>query len=322
MRVPTVSKGQHALLNGAQAHFETGRLSYEGKYLKPAKKLLIDLAVTKPVLDRALCFANQLFLALEASGYRVVIAPYDELFQRAAVDERERPGKGYHHNNLWSPARVTAVYVGTVAIGLTIIELSEEAEVRYVNGEYIREENYVPAKRSRYAVDHTWTTRKDIPTGRLCLQAYSPYPRAAWVNQWRETNDRDLASQVREIVNELEQAAPSIAGLVEKGERDAKIEHEKWEAQCAQARREELERRAAKARKDSKEEIHQIIDRWAEANRIDQFFADAERRVAALNEEERNRLADRLKHARNLIGTVDALEYFMTWRTPDERGSQ
>lgn len=322
VRLPTVSKGQHALLNGAKAHFEAGRLSYEGKYLKPIKKLLIDLAVTKPGLDKALSFSNQLFLALEASGYRVLIAPHDELFHRAVVDERERLGKGYHHNNLWSPARVTAVYVGTVAIGLTIIELSEEAEVRYVNGEYIREENYVPPKRSRYAVDHTWTTRKDIPTGRLCLQAYSPYPRAAWVNQWRETRDRDLASQIRKIVKELEQAATSIAGLVEKGEREAKIEREKWEAQCAQARREELERQAAKARKDSKEEIQKIIDRWAEANRIDQFFADAERRVAALNGEERDRLVDRLEHARKLIGTVDALEYFMTWKTPDERGSR
>jgi hypothetical protein len=30
--------GEHALIEGARAHFESGRLSYEGEYLKPAKE--------------------------------------------------------------------------------------------------------------------------------------------------------------------------------------------------------------------------------------------------------------------------------------------
>lgn len=318
MRV-SVPYGQHPLLNGAKAHFEAGRLSYEGKYLKPAKRLLVDLVVTKSGLDKAMSFANQLFWSLEAGGHRVLIAPNGEHFQRNVVDEREKPGKGYHHNNLWSPGRETVVYVGTVAIGLTIIEISEEVEVRYVNGEYVREENYVPPKRGRYAIDHTWTTRKSFPTGRLCLQAYSPYPRAKWVNLWREIKDRDLDSQIKTIIKSLEQAAVEIAGLVEEGEHQAKIEHEKWEVQRAQWRREEAERLAAKALKDSKEDIHRIIDQWAEANRIEQFFFDAERRTAELGNEERNWLLDRLKRARELIGTVDALDHFMAWKAPEER---
>ncbi len=317
--IPTLRLDQHPLINGAKALFESGRLSYEGGYLKPAKKLLVDLAVTKTGLDKALSFANQLFLSLEASGHRVLIAPNDEHFHRAAVYEREKPGKGYHNNNLWSPGRETVVYVGTVAIGLTIIEMSEEVEVRYVKGEYVRVEDYAPPKRGRYAIDHTWTTKKDFSTGRLCLQAYSPYPRAKWVNQWREAKDHDLGSQIKAIVKGLEQAAVEIAGLVEEGERQAKIEHEKWEAQQAKWRREEAERLAAKALKDSKEDILRIIDRWAEANRIEQFFADAERRAAELGDEERNRLLGRLERARELIGTVDALDHFMTWRAPDER---
>jgi hypothetical protein len=319
VRMPSLLNDQHSLLQGAIAHFEAGRLSYEGKYLKPTKKLLIDLAVTKPSLDKTLTFANQLFLSLEDSGHRVLIAPNDEHFRRAEVDEREKPGKGYHHNNLWSPCRETVVYVGTLAIGLTIIEMSEEVEVRHVNGEYVRVEDYVPPKRSRYAVDHTWTSRMNLPTGRLCLQAYSPYPRAKWVHQWRETQDRDLGSQIKAIVKGLEQAAIQIAGLVEEGERQAQIEHEKWEAQHAQWLRAEAERLAAKALKDSKEDIYRIIDRWAEVNRIEQFFSDAERRAADLEDEERIRLLDRLKRARELIGSADALEHFMIWKTPEER---
>ncbi len=53
---------QHPLTNGAKAHFEAGRLSYEGDYLKPAKKVLIDLAVSKTGLDKALSFAMPLFV--------------------------------------------------------------------------------------------------------------------------------------------------------------------------------------------------------------------------------------------------------------------
>ena len=39
-RPSTSRPSQHPLINGAKAHFEAGRLSHEGDYLKPAKKLL------------------------------------------------------------------------------------------------------------------------------------------------------------------------------------------------------------------------------------------------------------------------------------------
>ena len=142
---------RHSLVGGAKPLFEAGRLSWHGKYIKPAKNLLVDLVVTQTGLDKAIAFANELFLALESRDHRVVIAPNAELFHRADVDERENPGKGHHHNNLWSPMRCTVVYIGTVAIGLTVIEMSEAAEARYVNGEYVRLTDFVPKRRGRYA---------------------------------------------------------------------------------------------------------------------------------------------------------------------------
>lgn len=316
---PTLRIDQHPLLNGAKALFEAGRLSFEGNYLKPSKRLLIDLTVSKAGLDKALSFANQLFLSLEGYGYRVVIAPNGEHLRREKIDEREKPSKITRYNNLWSPARETVVYIGTVAIGLSIIEMSEEIEFRNVNGEYVRVDEYVPPKNRRFVLDHSWTTKKDIPTGRLCLQAYSPYPRAKWVNHWLETKDRDLASQIKVIVKALEQAAVEIASLVEEGERQAKLEHQKWMTQQEEWCREETERKAAKAMKESKEDLHRIIDRWAESNRIEQFLADAEHKAAELSEDERNRLIERLRRARELIGSMDALDHFMAWRAPEER---
>jgi len=313
---PSPRTNQHPLINGAKSLFESGRLSYEGGYLKPTKKLLVDLAVTKPTLDKALSFANQFFLALEERGHRVVLTPHGEHLRREAVDERENPGKSRYFNNLWSPARETVVYVGTVAIGLTIIELSEEVEVRYVNGEYVREKDYVPPKRS----NHTWTTRKDLPTGRLCVQAYSPYPMASWKKQWKETTAaRSLDTQIKGIVKELEGAAVEIARLVEEGMRQAEIERQRWKAQQEVWRREEAERRAAETLKKSKEDLHLIIDRWAESYRIEQFFMEAERRASGLEEGERFKLLERLRHARELIGSVDPLVHFQAWKSPAER---
>ena len=238
------------------------------------------------------------------------------------MDEHEEPRKSredHYFNRLWSPCRCTVVYVGTVAIGLTIIEMAEEVEVRYVDGKYIREQDYIPPKRSRYAHELTWTTKKDYPTGRLCLQAYAPYPRAHWVKRWQETKKRDLGSQIKTIIKELKEAAVVIARLVEEGERQAEIERKEWEAKQEMWRREEEERRAAQALKESREELLQIIERWGRATRIEQFFRDAEQRATGLGDDERLRLLERLKLARDMVGSVDALDRFLAWKAPDER---
>lgn len=46
--------------------------------------------------------------------------------------------------------------------------------------------------------------------------------------------------------------------------------------------------------KDSKEELLQIIDAWAAAKRLEDFFADAERRARDLPDDQRERTIERL----------------------------
>jgi hypothetical protein len=115
----------------------------------------------------------------------------------------------------------------------------------------VRLTDYFPKRRGRDVQDSGWTSTRDFPTGRLCLQAYSPYPRADWTQQWRETPGRDHSGRTPNIVRELEKSTIEIARLVEEGERQAEIEHQRWEAQREQWRREEGARRAAKALNDS-----------------------------------------------------------------------
>ena len=159
----------------------------------------------------------------------------------------------------------------------------------------------------------------DLPSGRLCIQAYSPYHRANWVRQWRETKVGDFPGKLSAIVKELKREAATIAQLVEEGERQAEIERQRWEAQQIVWRREEAERRRIKAEKDSREELSSIISAWAEAKRIEEFFADTERQAAGLRDDEKVMILERLKLAREMVGCTEALQWFGSWKAPDER---
>lgn len=322
-RVRRARSRQHGLIRGAKELFESGRVSSYSRpqYLKPAKKLLIDLAVTKTGLGHALVFANELFSELEERGHRVVIAPHGQYLHRARIEEREHPPKreqGYHHQDFWSPLRCTVVYIGTVAIGLTIVEMSESAQARYVNGEYVRESEYVAPKR-RYGADHTWTTAIDFPTGRICLQAYSPYPSTDWIRNWKEAKGENLTKLIPSIVRELAQGANEIARLVAEAELRAEAQRREWEIERQKRLKEEAERRAAIALKESKADLLQFIARWSEARNIEQFLADVEKDLLRFDPEARELLNDRLQAARKLFDDGSALEHLKSWKTPQER---
>jgi len=200
-------------------------------YLKPSQRRLVDVVVSEPMLDDALDTANALFLRLEAAGYRVMLAPSDRTYSRASVDEREKPGKtaNKRYPSLWHPSRATVVFVGSVAIGLTLFEMTEQLEAWYVDGEYIPLARLPAAERRRPQPSWSWTTQMPFASGRLCLQAFSPYPVADWVHRWPEAKARALRGQADEIADYLTKTAATIARLVEEGEREAEIRRLEWE---------------------------------------------------------------------------------------------
>jgi hypothetical protein len=315
-----VRPDEHTLIAGAALHFQAGRVSSEVGYLKPHKRLLVDVVTSQATLSKALAFANRLFLALEEDDHRVVLAPSGEHFHREAVEYREDPTGYAGYNEIWSPARQTVVYVGTVAIGLTVIEMSERVTARYIDGKYIRETDYSsPTKRGRRVADQTWTTQKSFPSGRLCLQAYSPYMGTKWARQWHQSKGADLSGVIPSIVRELRGAAGEIARLVKVAQKEAEKEHQRWEVMQQQWRQEEAHKRAAQALKDSKDELLSIIDAWGRSNRIENFFQEVELAIAALNEDDRSRFSSRLQLGRQLIGDLNPLERFSAWKSPQER---
>ena len=62
--------------------------------------------------------------------------------------------------------------------------------------------------------------------------------------------------------------------------------------------------------RDSKGELFEIIDAWAAATRLDEFFADAEHRALDLPDKQRERTIARHRQARALIGSTNPLERF------------
>jgi hypothetical protein len=301
---------------GAREHFEGAKVSDNG-YLRPTKRRLVDLFVSDGALDRALKVANALFLALEERGHQVTCAPLDQHLGRPAIDERSKGGRERYGYDGWGPDRPTVVYVGTVAIGLTIFELSEEVEVQYIDGKYIPVAR-VPRRMGSLS-SSAWTYKRDIPSGRLCLRASSPYPRATWERRWSEAKRGELGANVSEIVLELESAAVTVARLVEEGERRAEAERREWEAEQERWKHEEAERRRVRNVKESREQLFAIIEAWNLAKAIEGFFEDAERRGRDLGDDERERLLDRLQRARSLLGGVHALQHFLAWKAPEER---
>ena len=308
----------HHLTSGARIHFQDVRETDAG-YLKPTKKLLLDLIVSKNTLDRALSIANELFLMLEDRGYKVMFAPRDSGYRRADFVEREEGEMVNHYPRQWSPYSSTVVFIGTVAIGLTLFETTEQIEMRYLNGKYVPVDQVPVPKRRSWAYDNSWTTKRDMTSGRLRLQAYSPYYGAEWKQLWCETKNSTLESKLKAIVQELTEAASVIAERVAEAERRAEIRRLEWEAQRERERKEAEERRRLQAIKDSRDELNLIIAAWGEAKRIEGFFDEAEKQAMLLDAEQRDEVLNRIEAARNQINSPDALARLLNWKTAEER---
>lgn len=320
----------HALLVGFQDCLNEGRESYFNPFIRPIKRLLPDIITSKEMARRTIDVANELYLGLETHGHQVKFSPHGQRLWRRAVDEREKVRGGNHNSDLWYPSRPTLAFIGSVAIGLTVYEMTEYVEVRHIDGEYVRVNDLTQQQLKRAARSYSWTSTQDMLSGRLCIQAYSPYPGTQWVKQWQEAKAGDFPGKLPAIIKELGVASASIAKQAEEAERKAEIqrqqlaqqreiEQKRWEAEKAKQALEEAERRRIKAIKDSRDELSNIINAWANARRIEEFFADVERRTADLEDGEKAAVQERLTLARKMVDTTDALKWLASWKTPEER---
>jgi hypothetical protein len=312
---------RHPLVVGVKEFFENTWPVSESGYLRPRKRLLPDLHVTAGALARALDVASELYLALEDRGHHVRLAPGDGSYRRPDIHHREHPPKqpDFYFRDRWNPARPTLVFVGTVAIGLTLVERSQRTEVRYVNGKYVPVSTLPATKPGRLQRWSDWTTHHDLPTGCLVLRAFSPYSRAEWSQEWAEKQPGELSRRFRQITKALEAAAPVISALVEEGARQAELERQRWEIEHREHARQEAERRRIEALKDSREQLLEIVSKWGRARQIEVFFEEATQAAQGLPSSESTRLLARLTRACELLGGIDPLHHFDAWQSPEDR---
>ena len=197
--------------------------------------------------------------------------------------------------------------------------MTESVAMRYVNGKYIRESDYVPPKESRRYVDHTWTTTRDLPSGRVRLLVYSPYRSVSWSTSFQESKPRSLTTDIPQIVKAIENATATVTERLREAERQAEIWRQERLAEEERRRQEEDRRREAQSIKDSRDQLEQVIQSWAKVVSLEQFFQGVQDRAQTLPEVERQAVLDRLRLAREFVGMQDPLEFFRGWKTPLER---
>jgi len=106
---------------------------------------------------------------------------------------------------------------------------------------------------------------------------------------------------------------------IKEAERQAELRRLQWEAQQEQWRQEEDRRKVAQSVKESREQLEQVIQAWAKATSLGQFFAGVQARAHEFPETQRQEILDRLQLAREFVGTQNPLDFFRAWKTPHER---
>ncbi|WP_247267555.1 hypothetical protein [Pseudomonas sp. YL2] len=305
---------RHPLLLSIEDHFKKVRESENG-YDRPTKRAMADLIVSRSGVTHAVDFANQLFLAFMKKGLTVTLSDPAERMSRKPVDHRDKPSSRYVYPSLWQPQRPTVVHVGSVVFGLSIYEISEYVEVKSVDKRLVRLGSR-PERKRVAPYRNEWVMSADMPSGRLCLQVYSPYYRAEWVQSWKEDKPGDLISKIPSIVKLLIAEAPGLAEKVKLEREKAELEWQKHQLQMAEWKRKEEEKRQLKAIQESREQLEAVIQTWAKVNSIHAFFADIEKSAQRLDGVSREAVMERVANAKELIGDLDALRHFADWKPP------
>ncbi|WP_241766475.1 hypothetical protein [Pseudomonas avellanae] len=322
MPVDAALKGRidsRLMVMGSLDPFTAGRVAGDG-YLKPMKRNLPDLVVTEPTLHRASTILQKIATHFHDQKHRVSVACEEAGFTRKALtDEQGRLKRSIFETNiLWSPGRPTLVFIGKVAIGLTIYEQTVGKEMVYIDGQYL------PVKDAKILKPGLWDRRtktkyresiRHVPSDRLCLKAYSPYHGVEWARTWTE-GDVSLSKQIDEIVLSLIAAARDLTVQVIKANKKAEEEHKRLKVGLANYEAKHQRSLIENARKDSLKNLLEIVDRWSEGRRVDDFFNDIISRAASLTERERSEILAKVKDARELIASPDSTEALRLWDSP------
>lgn len=293
------SRTPHGFLLETKELFSKSKKSSSSVYLKPRQHRVADILTTSEHLEDAISLSEKLFSRIEDYGYRAVIANKEHQYIHCKVEDEETIVKrknSPYYNPLWRPAQCTVAYLGTVAVGIAIVEMTEE----------VKGTGY-------YAYTHK------AGSGRFRIYAYSPYRNTELIKHWQDTKEFKLAKRLDEIIGEIEEMARNIPSLITDGEKRAEEERLKQEAERQEYRRKkELELRA-KAKEESRTDLDRIIQEWGELKNRQAFVEELSQSIDVENPETRAFLIERLEIAKILLKTESVVDIIKSWKTPEER---
>ncbi|OUE53939.1 hypothetical protein AZ003_002846 [Citrobacter freundii] len=319
--LPITGNG-YGLINDLKTYLPASTVTRDG-YYKPTKKKLLDLNVSDTGFDSAIDFLSRFFDALGKLGYRITLDAPGERMHRADIDIREESKEGgYHWDNLWRPYSPSIICLEDMYFAFNLAEMTEYVPAKEVKGRYVRDEQMARWSRGKNVRQFFHVSKHTLPTGRFLLQLYSPYESADWRVQFRQTKQCGLISQIPKMIAAMRNTVPLIKRQLE----EARIKAEEWRIRMEREHAIYLEkeriRREEEAYKASRAELNAIMVQWAEDKRLEQFFREAERDAAGLDEQQKVRVIERLQLARQLLSVDTAVERLLKWKTPHERLSK
>lgn len=320
-RARTAGSG-YALINDLKTYLPVSSVTKDG-YYKPTKKKLLDLNVSETGFNSAIDFLSQFFAALGKQGYWVRLAEGNEGLHCQGIDIKEDPKEGgLRYDSLWRPCSASIICVGDMLFGFSLAEMTEYVPAKEINGRYIRDETMIRWMRGKNDKPFRYVVKHALPTGRFLLQLYSPYSSTNWQVQFRQTKQCGLISQIPKLISAMRNAVP----FIKKQQEEARVKAEKRRIQCELDEKRYQEKERIRREKDaynaSLEELKAIMMQWVEDKRIEQFFHEAERDMAGLDELQKIQIMERLQLARQFLFADSASERLLKWKTPLDRFSK
>ncbi|WP_138983917.1 hypothetical protein [Sphingomonas elodea] len=310
----------HSLVRGRKADFLNTRPTKEDGFLRPFKRALPDIQASSDMLDRALLLANALYTAFEDAGHRVTLSGLNSAARRLRIDPREAPAKGDRYDPYpqpWRPDRLTLVQAGAVTIGLIVLEMTERVKMRHVKDGYVRDSPELAARVERSRA-YSWTTFKDVPSGRFRIVAYAADAAVDWSQSWQESEKQPDSLTAASIAKAVLSQRGRLMEMTREAARQAEIRHREWLEEQEKWCRQEDERKVAKSREESLATLHTAIQRWGRVMEMEMFFSEAKQQALGLPADAKHIVLERLRLARELIGSQNPLDYLQNWKTPTE----
>lgn len=106
-------------------------------------------------------------------------------------------------------------------VGITLVEMTEEVTLRYVNGRYLRETAELARSAPRRHGLATWTKSRDIPSGRMRPIIYCPRRGVAWSRVFDNLGGASDQVDVATVAKAVVEAATAFVPLILEAEIEA-----------------------------------------------------------------------------------------------------